>query len=231
MIKGVILDLDGVIISTDMYHYEAWKRLADEQGIYFDKKINMRLRGVSRMESLNILLERAVREYTQDDKQELAEKKNRYYRDYIKDISEENILPGVLKFIEELKSKGIKVAIGSSSKNSKQILKNAGIEDFFDATVDGNDIKNSKPDPEVFLLAAQRIGINPSECLVVEDADAGVDAALAAGMKVLAVGVASKNKKANAAAKSLEKLSVDRLLSKFKQQLRKSDQFIKIFKP
>jgi beta-phosphoglucomutase len=211
MIKGVIFDLDGVIVSTDECHFKAWKRLADEQGIYFDKKINTRQRGVSRMESLEILLERSEKEYTQQEKNELAERKNGYYKEYIKELSKNDILPGVLTFTEALKSRGIKVAIGSSSKNSPIILRNIGLENYFDALVDGNDIINSKPDPEVFILAAQKIGIVPPECLVVEDADAGVEAARAAGMKVLAVGAASKNIKANVVSTSLENIEVDGL--------------------
>ncbi len=211
-IKAVIFDLDGVIVSTDNCHYEAWKRLADDELIYFDRNINERLRGVSRMESLEIILEKTERVYTEEEKIQLAERKNECYKKLIEQLNSENILPGVMQVLSGLKEKGIKIAIGSSSKNSPMILRHIGLENYFDATADGNDIKKSKPDPEVFLLAANRLGIEPSECLVVEDADAGVEAALAGGMHVLAVGCASENKKATICAKDLSEISLEFML-------------------
>jgi len=189
-IKAVIFDLDGVILSTDMFHYKAWKKLADEEEIDFDETINERLRGVSRMESLDILLEISSKEYSQKEKEILAERKNEYYREYINELTEEDILPGVMDSMATLKKKGIMVAIGSSSKNSPKILQLLGLEIYFDATADGNEITHSKPDPEVFLLAAQKLGVEAVNCLVVEDAEAGIEAALRAKMKVLAVGAA-----------------------------------------
>lgn len=211
-IKAVIFDLDGVIVSTDDCHYEAWKRLADDEGIYFDRHINERLRGVSRMESLQIILEKTIREYNYEEKIQLAERKNNYYKKLIEQLNYDCILPGVKQVLSGLKEKGIKIAIGSSSKNSPVILKHIGLQNYFDATADGNDIKKSKPDPEVFLLAANRLGIVPSNCLVVEDADAGVEAAVAAGMKVLAVGAAAGNKKASISAKDLDEITLDFIL-------------------
>ncbi len=211
-IKAVIFDLDGVIVSTDDCHYEAWKRLADDEGIYFDRHINERLRGVSRMESLQIILEKTIREYNYEEKIQLAERKNNYYKKLIEQLNYDCILPGVKQVLSGLKEKGIKIAIGSSSKNSPVILKHIGLQNYFDATADGNDIKKSKPDPEVFLLAASRLGIVPSNCLVVEDADAGVEAAVAAGMKVLAVGAAAGNKKASISAKDLDEITLDFIL-------------------
>lgn len=202
--KGIIFDLDGVVVSTDNCHYEAWKKLADEEGIYFDRKINERLRGVSRMESLEIILERAEKEYSEEEKVEMATRKNRYYVERVKSIDGSAILCGAVEFIKLAKCNGISVAIGSSSKNTKLILEQTGIADLFDAVADGNDIQNSKPAPDVFLKASERLGISPSECLVVEDADAGVEAALNAEMDVLAVGYAKTNKKANYYANDLE---------------------------
>ena len=201
---GIIFDLDGVVVSTDNCHYEAWKKLADEEGIYFDRTINERLRGVSRMESLNIILEEAERKYTPAEKFEMAERKNGYYIEKIKTIDESAILDGALEFIHMAKYKGVKVAIGSSSKNTKLILIQTGIIDLFDAIADGKDIKNSKPAPDVFLKAAERLGLNPNDCMVAEDADAGVEAALNAGMDVLAVGYAKTNPKATYHAKDLK---------------------------
>lgn len=194
--KGVIFDLDGVVVSTDNCHYEAWKRLADEEGIYFDRTINERLRGVSRMESLEIILERAEREYSDEEKLEMAARKNGYYVERIMTIDNTAILPGAVEFIEIVKNEGIVVAIGSSSKNTKLILEQTGITYLFDAIADGNDVENSKPAPDVFIKASEKLGVSPSDCLVVEDADAGVEAAINAGMDVLAVGYAKSNQKA-----------------------------------
>lgn len=187
MIEAVIFDLDGVIVSTDDCHYRAWKRMADEEGIYFDREINNRLRGVSRMASLDIVLERANREYSEDEKQALAEKKNNYYKELICKLTPNDILPGAMETLEELKKNGIKIAIGSSSKNTSIILKQIGLDTYFDAVSDGNNITHSKPNPEVFLKAAEMLGVAPENCMVVEDADAGIEAGKRAGMKTLSV--------------------------------------------
>lgn len=202
--KAVIFDLDGVIVCTDECHYMGWKKMADDEGIYFDRGINERLRGVSRMESLNIVLERAEKAYSEEEKVTLATRKNEYYKEFIKKLTPADILEGVMEFCDDLKAKGVKIAIGSSSKNTPGILGYIGLYDYFDAVADGNSIKNSKPDPEVFLLAAERLGIDPKDCLVVEDADAGVEAALVGGMDVLGVGSASKNPKATYSAQNLK---------------------------
>lgn len=187
MIKAVIFDLDGVIVSTDDCHYEAWKKMADEEGIYFDRIINNRLRGVSRMESLEIVLEKAEKEYSEEEKLQLAECKNGYYKEFITKLTPSDILPGAMETLDELKANGIKVAIGSSSKNTPIILKQIGLSDYFDAVSDGNNITNSKPDPEVFLKAADMLGIPYAECMIVEDADAGIEAGKSAGMKTVSV--------------------------------------------
>lgn len=186
-IEAVIFDLDGVIVSTDECHYRAWKKTADEEGIYFDRKINDRLRGVSRIDSLEIVLERAERLYTDEEKVELAERKNNYYKEYIKKLTKDDILNGVNENLAELKANGIKVAIGSSSKNTPDILKYIGLDNYFDAVSDGNNITKSKPDPEVFLKAADMLGVPYEKCLVVEDADSGIEAGKRAGMYTLAV--------------------------------------------
>ena len=207
MTGAVIFDLDGVIVSTDDCHYEAWKRLADEEGIYFDKKINRRLRGVSRMDSLEIILERASGTYSAEEKAALADRKNRYYRELIQKLTPADLLPGVKSILEDLKTNGIKIAVGSSSKNAPLILERIGLKDYFDAVVDGNDLTKSKPDPQVFLLAAERLGVAPEYCVVVEDADAGVEAALAAGMQVVGVGTAARNQRATLRAETLAALT------------------------
>ncbi len=187
MIKAVLFDLDGVIVSTDHCHYRAWKRMADEEGIYFDEKINDRLRGVSRMASLDIVLERATHTYDAAEKAELAGRKNGYYRELISELTPADILPGAMENLNELKRNGVLVAVGSSSKNTPIILKQIGLAGFFDAVSDGNNITHSKPDPEVFLKAAEMLGVLPAECLVVEDADAGIEAGRNGGMKTLSV--------------------------------------------
>ena len=202
--KAVLFDLDGVIVCTDECHYKAWKQMADEEGIYFDRAINERLRGVSRMASLEIVLERAEKTYTEDEKVALATRKNNYYREFIKSLTKADVLPGVLDFCDYLKSQGVKIAIGSSSKNTPAILEGIGLDTYFDGVADGNQISKSKPDPEVFLLAAKLVGEAPENCLVVEDADAGVEAALNGGMDVLGVGSAAANPKATYKAKDLK---------------------------
>jgi len=204
MIKGVIFDLDGVLVTTDDCHYRAWKRMADEEGIPFDRRINQRLRGVSRMESLEIILENANRVYSESDKKAMAERKNAYYVDMINSLEKTAILPGATVTLIKLREAEIRMAVGSSSRNATAILNRLGLTVFFDAVADGNQIRHSKPNPEVFLLAAEKLGLTPAECLVVEDADAGVEAAVRAGMRVLAVGAAKENPQATLNAESLE---------------------------
>jgi beta-phosphoglucomutase len=212
-ISAVIFDLDGVIVSTDECHFRSWKQMADEEGIPFDRKINERLRGVSRMESLVIILEKAEKIYTDTEKAALAKRKNSYYRQLLSSLTHDDILPGVMKLLEDLKKRGIKIAIGSSSKNTPYILEKIGLDGYFDAVADGNGIKNSKPDPEVFLLAAKVLDMPPSECAVVEDAYAGIEAAKAGGMKAIGVGSARICRMADETAESLEKISVDQLIN------------------
>lgn len=193
--KAVIFDLDGVICSTDEYHYLAWKKLADRENIYFDKIINNRLRGVSRMESLEIILEKACKTYTDLQKIEMATFKNDYYRELLLQMSPRDLSDEVKATLLTLKEKGIKIAIGSSSKNTKTILTQIGILDWFDVIADGNDIKNSKPDPEVFLCAASRLGLDAADCIVVEDALAGIDAAKAGNFYAVGIQDAAKYQK------------------------------------
>ncbi|WP_055070499.1 beta-phosphoglucomutase [Clostridium massiliamazoniense] len=206
-IKAVIFDLDGVIVSTDEYHYQAWKSIADKENIEFNRSINNELRGVSRAESLEIILEKANKEYTQDEKAILLEEKNDIYRSLLANLSSSEILEGVNEVIDYLKSNNIKVAIGSSSKNTSLILEKIGLSNIFDEIADGTMITKSKPNPEVFILAANKLGIDPKECLVVEDAEAGVEAALAGNMIVAAVGDAIKSNKATYNLNKLIKLT------------------------
>lgn len=191
--NAVIFDLDGVICFTDEFHYKAWKEVALKLDIPFDRTINNRLRGVSRMESLEIILENYNgTSLSQHQKNELAEEKNNIYRSYLTTMTPADLSEQNKKTLEILKSRNIRLAIGSSSKNTPIILKQIGLEGFFDAISDGNNISHSKPDPEVFLKAAEMLGVDPKDCLVVEDALAGVEAGKAAGMMVACVGDASE---------------------------------------
>jgi beta-phosphoglucomutase len=211
-IKGVIFDLDGVIVSTDEYHFQAWSKLAESEGIPFSREDNERLRGVSRMESLEIVLEKATRDYTDEEKKAMATRKNDIYRESLKKLTPSDILPGVLKVLDGLRQRGVKMAIGSSSKNAQPILKAIGLDDAFDVVVDGTHIERSKPDPQVFSMAGVQLGLAPEECLVVEDADAGVDAGLAADMPVLAVGAATGHSGATLKASDLTAITLDEVL-------------------
>ncbi|NLW11575.1 MAG: beta-phosphoglucomutase [Clostridiaceae bacterium] len=192
-LKAVIFDVDGVLLSTDEQHYLAWKQLADEEGIYFDHTINGRLRGVSRMQSLDIILEKADRTYSEEEKQALAERKNNNYRELISKITPDDVLPGVIKCLDAFKELGLRLATGSSSKNAPELLRRTGLAGYFEATADGNEISRSKPDPEVFLVAANKLKLDPGSCLVVEDAVSGIEAAKAGGFRSLAVGDAARN--------------------------------------
>lgn len=193
--KAVIFDLDGVICFTDEYHYLAWKQVADELGAYFDRDINNRLRGVSRMDSLDIILENYHGEpLSAERKQEIAERKNGLYREYLKKMSAADLSDEVRDTLMRLRELGLKLAIGSSSKNTKLILERIGLSGFFDAVSDGNNISRSKPDPEVFLKAADMLGEAPADCLVVEDAVSGAQAGHAGGMQVACLGDASEKK-------------------------------------
>ena len=205
--KGIIFDLDGVIVSTDGLHYLAWKKMADKEGIYFDEEINNRLRGVSRMASLEIILERAQKVYSAEEKEQLATYKNDAYKELLKNLTPADLLPGVAETLKDLRARGYKLAIGSSSKNTPAILKHIGLEGFFDAVSDGNNITNSKPDPEVFIKGAMFLGLDCGECYVVEDAKAGVDAGKAGGFTTIAIGDAYGYENANYSIKHFGEIS------------------------
>lgn len=197
MIKACIFDLDGVIVDTAYYHYKAWKRLANELGFDLTTQQNERLKGVSRMESLNILLEIGSLVINDAEKERLAHQKNIWFNDFIERMLPEEIFPGVKNLIDKLKLKGIKVALASSSKNAGTVIRRLQIEKMFEVVVDGTMITHTKPDPEIFLRTSHLIEILPENCLVFEDAEAGVEAALAAGMKCVGVGSFDQLGKAN----------------------------------
>jgi len=212
-IGACIFDLDGVIVDTAVYHFLAWKRLADQLGIPFTKENNERLKGVSRMASLEIILEIGGRKLNDNRKQEYATLKNNWYIDYISKMTSDEILPGSLRFINELRDVNVRVAIGSASKNTPLILKQVGILELFDAVADGNNVRNAKPDPEVFYKAASMLGIEPENCVVFEDAIAGVQAALNAGMMCIGVGSANILTKAHFVVSGLNEMNIEKLLT------------------
>lgn len=193
--KGIIFDLDGVICHTDKYHYLAWKKLADELEIDFDEEFNNRFRGVSREACLNMLLESADITATKEEKTQLCDRKNGYYKELLKEMSKKDLSEEVKSTLDKLKAEGYKMAIGSSSKNVSIILKRLGLEDFFDKISDGNNISKSKPDPEVFVVAAEMLNLSAKDCLVVEDVEAGIEAAEAGGFDSAGLGEASKYNK------------------------------------
>ena len=190
--KAIIFDLDGVICHTDEYHYLAWKAMADGLGVYFDREINNRLRGVSRMASLEIVLENYKGQLSPAEKEALATQKNELYKESLKNMSPADLSEEVKTTLDTLRDRGYKLAIGSSSKNAPFILQQLGLGGYFDAISDGNNITRSKPDPEVFVKAAQMLCIPCEECLVVEDAVSGAQAGHAGGMQVACVGDASQ---------------------------------------
>jgi len=209
--EACIFDLDGVIVDTAKYHYLAWKRLADKLEIRFTETDNERLKGVSRMDSLEIILGLGEKQLGKGIKQKYATLKNAWYIDYINRMTPEEILPGSLEFIKELKSAGIKVVIGSASKNTPLILEKVGLLKVFDAVADGNTVEKTKPDPEVFIKAAELVNVDPAGCVVFEDAVAGIQAALNAGMKCIGVGSPGILKEAHYVIKGLHEMNLEKL--------------------
>ena len=192
MIKAVIFDLDGVLVTTDELHFSAWKQLADELNITgFTRADNARQRGVSRMASLEVVLEKTDKKFSDEEKTALAEKKNDMYVKSLESLDKSAVLDGVFDFITYLRNNGIRTAVGSASKNTPVILEKTNLADKFDAVSCGLDTQKSKPDPEVFLIAAKKLGIAPSECVVIEDSDAGIEAAKNGGMKAAGIGDAA----------------------------------------
>jgi len=188
MIKGCIFDLDGVIVDTAKYHFQAWRRLANELGFDFTEEENEKLKGVSRVESLKLILSWGGVEKSSEEQAELAARKNEWYVELISNMTPEEILPGVKEFLDELKRKGIKIALGSASKNAPAILERVELTAYFDAIIDGTKTTRSKPDPQVFQLGAEALGLQPSETVVFEDAPKGIDAALNGGFWAVGVG-------------------------------------------
>jgi beta-phosphoglucomutase len=211
-IKAFIFDLDGVITDTAEYHYKSWQSLADEEDLFFNREVNEKLRGVSRMASLEIILD--GKEVDEDTKKEWTDRKNKYYQKYLEEINKENILDDMEAKLEKLKTEGYKIAVGSSSRNARKVLKQLKIYDMFDAISDGNSVENAKPAPDLFLHTAKNLGLEPEECVVLEDAESGVEAALAANMKAVGVGPEARVGKANLVYGNVASIDFDEILEK-----------------
>lgn len=196
-IQACLFDLDGVIVDTAKYHFIAWREIANELGFEFTEQENERLKGVSRMSSLDILLEVGGIDLNNEQKEILATQKNENYVSYIKKMDESEILPGVIDFLKNIRRAGVKIALGSASKNAPLILEKIGLTSYFDAIIDGNKVSKAKPDPEVFLKGAQALNVVPENCVVFEDAAAGVEAAKNGKMKCVGIGSPEVLKKAD----------------------------------
>lgn len=214
MIKGFLFDLDGVIVETAIFHYQAWRKMANDLGFDISEEFNETLKGVSRMDSLNLILEHENVVLTEEEKVELAAKKNEHYLTLVSKMTADEILPGVREFFAQIKQTNIKIALGSVSKNARMILEGVGLINDFDAIIDGTKISKGKPDPEVFLKGAAELGLLPEECLVFEDAVAGVEAGKNAGMKVVGIGQAEVLTKADIVLTGFENLNLNDLLKK-----------------
>ena len=210
-IKACIFDLDGVIVDTAVYHYKAWKRLANQLGFDFTEEQNEKLKGVSRTRSLELILQWGGISKSPAEQEELATLKNTWYVEMISHMTPAEILPGAKEFLLTCRAAGLKTALGSASKNSTMILEKVDIVDLFDAVIDGNKVTKAKPDPEVFLKGAEAVGVAPAECVVFEDAIAGVEAAIAGGMKAVGIGSPDVLGEANLVISGLEKMSLEKL--------------------
>lgn len=211
-IKAFIFDLDGVITDTAEFHYKSWQTLADEEDLFFNREINEKLRGVSRMDSLDIILD--GKEVPEDTKKAWTDRKNAYYQKYLEEINKENILDDMEAKLKKLKAEGFKIAVGSSSRNARKVLKQLKIYDMFDVISDGNSVENAKPAPDLFLHTAKNLGLEPEECVVLEDAESGVEAALAANMKAVGVGPEARVGKANLVYGNVGSIDFDEILEK-----------------
>jgi beta-phosphoglucomutase len=210
-IRGFIFDLDGVLVDTAEYHYRGWQRLADEEGLPFDRKANEALRGISRRESLMLIL--GGRIIPEEKIQEMMERKNHYYVEFIQQITLADMLPGALDLLKEIRVAGLKCAIGSASKNTCTVVERLGIEHLVDAILDGYSVNSPKPAPDLFLHAARQLGLPPVDCVVVEDAAAGVEAAIAGGFRSIGLGPVDRVGAANVVYPSLEGLHLSKILS------------------
>ena len=212
-IRGFIFDLDGVLTDTAEYHYRGWKRLADEQGIPFTREDNESLRGIPRRESLMLILKGKT--YPEESILEMMERKNKYYLEFIREITPKDVLPGARELLEEIRSAGLRSGLGSASKNATDVIRRLGIQDLLDAISDGSSVERQKPAPDLFLHAARQLGLRPEECVVVEDAAAGIEAARAGGFHSLGLGPRERVGEADTVLESLAGVHLDKILDLF----------------
>jgi len=212
-IRGFIFDLDGVLTDTAEYHYRGWKRLADEQGIPFTREDNESLRGIPRRESLMLILKGKM--YPEESILEMMERKNKYYLEFIREITPKDVLLGARELLEEIRSAGLRSALGSASKNAPDVIRRLGIQDLLDAVSDGGSVERQKPAPDLFLHAARQLGLRPEECVVVEDAAAGIEAARAGGFLSLGLGPRERVGEADTVLESLAGVHLDKILDLF----------------
>jgi beta-phosphoglucomutase len=216
MIRAFIFDLDGVITDTAEYHYRGWKRLAEEEGLSFTRDDNEYLRGIPRRESLMLIIKDRI--YPEEKIQEMMERKNGYYLEFIKEISPRDLLPGARELLEEIRTAGLKNALGSASKNAGEVIERLGIRSLFDAISDGHSVERQKPAPDLFLHAARQLDLSPAECVVVEDAAAGIEAARAGSFRSIGLGPRERVGQADAVFPSLAGVRLSDLLNVFDPQ-------------
>ncbi len=216
MIKGCIFDLDGVLVDTARYHFKAWKKLADQLGINFTREDNEKMKGISRKASLERLLELGNMELSEARRDELCDLKNSWYLSLVDNMDEGEILSGVIEFLTDLEQRDISMALGSASKNAKTIMSKTGLSNYISVIVDGNDVKNSKPDPEVFLLGARKLELSPSKIVVFEDSAKGIEAAIAGGFKTIGIGSTEHLSNADLVLEDLTGFNTEKLLNHFK---------------
>jgi beta-phosphoglucomutase len=215
IIRGFIFDLDGVLTDTAEYHYRGWKRLADEEGVPFERADNEALRGIPRRESLMLILK--GRTYPDEKILEMMDRKNKYYLQFIDEITPTDLLPGARELLEEIRAAGLKSALGSASKNAPDVVRRLGIADLLDAISDGSSVERQKPAPDLFLHAAKQLDLKPDECVVVEDAAAGIEAALAGGFHTVGLGPRERVGNAEVVLDSLEGIHLQKILDLLKQ--------------
>ena len=211
-IRGFIFDLDGVLTDTAEYHYRGWKRLAEEEGLPFTREDNEHLRGIPRRESLMLILKQQI--YPEEKILEMMERKNNYYLEFIREVSPKDLLPGARELLEEIHQAGLKSALGSASKNAREVIERLGIAGLLDAVSDGNSVERQKPAPDLFLHAAEQLGLQPKECVVVEDAAAGIEAARAGGFHTIGLGPEERVGDADMVLRSLENVRLADLLQR-----------------
>ena len=216
-LKALVFDLDGVITDSAELHYQAWKRLSEELGLYFDREQNEALKGVSRIGSFEIILRNndKLDAYTQEEKETLANRKNEYYKELVETLTEKDILPGIHQLLKDARAAGLKTAIASVSRNAPRVLERIGLSEYFDTIADAAKVKRSKPDPEIFLTCAKQLGIDPVDCIGLEDSQAGIEGILSAGMYAVGINVTITGPAPDLILSATSELSLELLMNSY----------------